>query len=110
DIQKEIDELKNQNKDNVNSLDKKERLNTKEIKKNDDNRTIDNFENNETKNKVNKNNTTESSVNENKKTNNNVKVQDIERLLGENKSIDEISEILEIGKGEVLLIKELYLK
>lgn len=110
DIQKEIDELKNQNESNLNSLDKKERLNTKEINKNDDNKTIDNFQNSIAKNIVYENNTTESSVNENKKTNNNLKVQDIETLLAKNKSIDEIAEILKIGKGEVLLIKELYLK
>lgn len=112
DIQKEIEELKNQdeNESNINDFNKKEILNTKEIKKNNDNKSIDNFQDNIAKKILNENNTTESSVNENKKTNNNLKVQDIEKLLAKNKSIDEIAEILEIGKGEVLLIKELYLK
>ncbi|WP_163193196.1 hypothetical protein [Clostridium thermarum] len=41
---------------------------------------------------------------------NNVKINDIEKLLKEGYSIDEISEKLEINKGEILLIKDLYLK
>jgi hypothetical protein len=41
--------------------------------------------------------------------NNNIKVQEIQRLLNRGLSIDEVSDELKIGKGEVLLIKELYL-
>lgn len=42
--------------------------------------------------------------------NNNVKVNEIGRLLKQGLDIDEVAEKLSIGKGEVLLIKELYLK
>ena len=41
---------------------------------------------------------------------NNVKINEVEALLKENVSIEEISKRLGIGKGEVLLIKDLYLK
>ncbi|WML35425.1 hypothetical protein [Clostridium sp. OS1-26] len=41
---------------------------------------------------------------------NNVKVEEISKLLDEGLSVDEISEKIGIGKGEVLLIKELYIK
>ncbi|HBC95906.1 MAG TPA: hypothetical protein DC034_03800 [Clostridium sp.] len=41
---------------------------------------------------------------------NNVKVDEVKNLLGKNVSIDEISKKTGIGKGEVLLIKELYIK
>ena len=41
---------------------------------------------------------------------NNIKIDDIEKLLKEGCSIEEISERLEISKGEILLIKDLYLK
>lgn len=43
-------------------------------------------------------------------TGNNVRINEISRLLDENMDIDEVAEKLGIGKGEVLLIKELYLK
>ncbi len=42
--------------------------------------------------------------------NNNIKVKEIQKMLDEGLSIEEISNNLKIGKGEVLLIKELYLK
>ncbi|KZL94156.1 hypothetical protein [Clostridium magnum] len=52
-----------------------------------------------------------SKSNENNKGNqNNIKVTEIKTMLDEGLSIDEISEKIGIGKGEVLLIKELYLK
>ena len=41
---------------------------------------------------------------------NNVKINEIGDLLKQGLSIDDIAEKLNIGKGEVLLIKELYLK
>jgi hypothetical protein len=41
---------------------------------------------------------------------NNVKINEINKLLSKGFSIEEISEKIGIGKGEVLLIKELYLK
>lgn len=41
---------------------------------------------------------------------NGVKIKEVEKLMESGLSIDEISDTLKIGKGEVLLIKELYLK
>ncbi|HEY8890016.1 MAG TPA: hypothetical protein VIM70_07150 [Clostridium sp.] len=38
------------------------------------------------------------------------KVNEIKRLFNEGSSVDEVSEILHLGKGEVLLIKDLYIK
>jgi hypothetical protein len=38
------------------------------------------------------------------------KVQEIIRLFGEKRSAEEISEILKLGKGEVILIKDLYIR
>lgn len=40
---------------------------------------------------------------------NNVKIIEIKKLLDENNTIDKIAEKLNIGKGEVLLIKDLYI-
>lgn len=45
-----------------------------------------------------------------KEDSNNIKINEIEALIKSGLSMDEISEKLGIGKGEVLLIKELYLK
>lgn len=42
--------------------------------------------------------------------NNNVKINEIEKLIDEGFSTEEIADKLKIGKGEILLIKELYLK
>ncbi|MCR1933636.1 hypothetical protein ACQX0N_04095 [Clostridium tepidum] len=41
---------------------------------------------------------------------NSVKVNKVNKLLKEGRTVEEICEILNIGKGEVILIKELYLK
>ncbi|WP_039651625.1 hypothetical protein [Clostridium tyrobutyricum] len=41
---------------------------------------------------------------------NNVKIDEIKEMLNDNMSIDEISESTGIGKGELLLIEELYIK
>lgn len=41
---------------------------------------------------------------------NSIKIREIQALMNNGLNIDEISEKLGIGKGEVLLIKELYLK
>jgi len=41
---------------------------------------------------------------------NSLKVEEVKELLGEGLSEDIIAQRLNIGKGEVLLIKELYLK
>ena len=38
------------------------------------------------------------------------KVDEIKRLFSEGSSIDEVCEILHLGKGEVLLIKDLYIR
>ncbi|QGU95101.1 hypothetical protein GOM49_08360 [Clostridium bovifaecis] len=42
--------------------------------------------------------------------NNSIRIKEVERLLDQDFSIEEISNMLKIGKGEILLIKELYLK
>lgn len=47
---------------------------------------------------------------EKKENNSPVKVNEVEKLIKEGYTLDEVSEKLNIGKGEVLLIKELYLK
>lgn len=41
---------------------------------------------------------------------NGIKTQQIQTMINEGYSVDEISEKLNIGKGEVLLIKDLYIK
>ncbi|EJP6470914.1 hypothetical protein NHI66_000152 [Clostridium botulinum] len=41
---------------------------------------------------------------------NSIKVNKVNKLLKEGRTVEEICEILNIGKGEVILIKELYLK
>lgn len=46
----------------------------------------------------------------NKSNNNSVKVNEIKAMIDQGLSVDEISEKIGIGKGEVLLIKELYIK
>ena len=54
--------------------------------------------------------------NENEKKDDNInystinKVKDIEKLLKMGKGVDEVASMLNIGKGEVLLIQELYIK
>lgn len=40
---------------------------------------------------------------------NNIKMEEVKKLIDKGKNIDEICEILNMGKGEVLLIKDLYL-
>ncbi|KOA20994.1 hypothetical protein CLHOM_05820 [Clostridium homopropionicum DSM 5847] len=60
-----------------------------------------------------KGNTTEVSVDEKQDSSNEkngVKIKEVEKLMESGLTIDEISDALKIGKGEVLLIKELYLK
>lgn len=47
---------------------------------------------------------------ENKVPSNNLKVTDVKKLFEEGLALDEIAAKLNMGKGEVLLIKELYLK
>ncbi|ENK0837387.1 hypothetical protein AB2Z22_000698 [Clostridium botulinum] len=44
------------------------------------------------------------------KDDNSIKVNEVSRLLEEGHAVEEICEILNMGKGEVILIKELYLK
>lgn len=41
---------------------------------------------------------------------NNIKVNEIDKMIKDGMSIEEVAEKLQIGKGEILLIKELYLK
>lgn len=52
----------------------------------------------------------EKSIDKEKKSSNMVKVDKIKELLEQGKTAEEVAEILKIGKGEVLLIKDLYIK
>lgn len=93
----------------------KNREDEKVIKEEKENKNYTNKINNKLNNHdvVDENNKSDeiSKSNENNKGNqNNVKVTEIKTMLDEGLSIDEISEKIGIGKGEVLLIKELYLK
>ncbi len=62
------------------------------------------------KNKVNKRNSSNVYENSNDNNSNSIKIREIGNLLKQGIDIDEIAEKLNIGKGEVLLIQELYLK
>ncbi|MGV8983649.1 DUF6115 domain-containing protein [Clostridium sp.] len=54
---------------------------------------------------------TNNNIDNNDTTNNSSsKVDEIKRLFTEGSSVDEISEIMHLGKGEVLLIKDLYIR
>lgn len=66
------------------------------------------YENNKNDDIININKQCEDSSNEEKKSS--IKYEEINNLLKQGFSVDEISEKLNIGKGEVLLIIELYLK
>ncbi|MBZ9617056.1 DUF6115 domain-containing protein [Clostridium estertheticum] len=52
----------------------------------------------------------DSSVLDKPHNNSNGKVEEIKRLFSEGSSTDEVCEILHLGKGEVLLIKDLYIR
>ncbi|MFL0269632.1 hypothetical protein [Candidatus Clostridium radicumherbarum] len=52
----------------------------------------------------------ENVINNDNELSNNIKIDEINKLLALGLSIEEISEKLSIGRGEVLLIKELYLR
>ncbi|WP_251860468.1 hypothetical protein [Clostridium sp. Marseille-Q2269] len=52
----------------------------------------------------------EISYKHNPEDNNGVKINEVSKLIKEGRTIEEICEILNIGKGEVILIKELYSK
>lgn len=75
----------------------------------DDSTPINGIDENNTEENINKNNEAYQKKGSNVK-HNNVKVDEISKLLDEGLSVDEISEKIGIGKGEVLLIKELYIK
>lgn len=61
------------------------------------------------KDNINKNDNI-SKIEENNSLPNNVKIDEIDKLLKDGLSVEEIAERLAIGKGEVLLIKELFIK
>lgn len=75
----------------------------------DDSTTINGIDENNTEENINKSNEAYQKKDSSVK-HNNVKVDEISKLLDEGLSVDEISEKIGIGKGEVLLIKELYIK
>jgi len=105
-------EFESAQSDKLNEKDKNE-IEYKSVK---DTETV-NASNIEEQNAENYNNKTNNGLNiydivdENKKSNeNNVKVTEIRAMLHNGLSVDEIAEKIGIGKGEVLLIKELYIK
>ena len=100
-IQKEIEQIKYLNEEKQNNLKTETVINAQELENAVDNLNVE-------ENRI---YSSENIDMVNKSPNNNsFKVQEIERLLSENKTIDEIAQTLGIGKGELLLIKELYLK
>ncbi|GEM_PF-1591525 len=54
--------------------------------------------------------TTENNKADTQAKSNNIKVEEVRKLINEGFGLEEISKKLNIGKGEVLLIKELYIK
>jgi hypothetical protein len=106
-LQKEIEKVKEtyiyENKVSENNILEE----PKDIEENNENYTEDNIVYKEEKEQ----DILESSFREKKvQEDNNVKINEINKLLSKGFSIEEISEKIGIGKGEVLLIKELYLK
>lgn len=69
-----------------------------------------NFDDEIMDNKEEVSNIKESALNNDNELSNNIKIDEINKLLALGLSIEEISEKLSIGRGEVLLIKELYLR
>jgi len=105
-----IGEHKKQFNENIYDIQKEiEEINTKfnlilEINKKSDKIPVEKVENYD---KIEDN---KSNINIRDTSNNGVKINEIRDLLKQGKSIEDIAEKLNIGKGEVLLIKELYLK
>lgn len=92
-VKEEKNDKKNYSHDNNNNVGKKPRQNKNYV--------------NKTNNDLNK----YAVVDDNNKSNdNNVKVTEIKAMLDKGLSVDEVAEKIGIGKGEVLLIKELYIK
>lgn len=85
--------------ENVNDIDDSDKFHDK----NKERFIIEEVYDNNTNNNNNNNN-----MDNNK--NNSEKVDQIKRLFSEGSSVDEISEIMHLGKGEVLLIKDLYIR
>lgn len=111
-LQKEIIELKealyklnNFNESTITSIENKI-LFTEAKEKDESTYTKENIDHYEVKD----NSSPEKVENFSEEKSNGVKVDEVGRLLKKGISIDEICEKLSIGKGEVLLIKELYLK
>jgi hypothetical protein len=107
-LQKEIEELKKTNNSNYIIEEAKEYENLSE-------ELIEVPIKVETKEKKTKSKKASTSVNThiedyNSSVNNSIKIEEINKLLGKGLSIEDVSIKLGIGKGEVLLIKELYLK
>lgn len=104
-LKEALDKLNNFNESTITSTENK--ILFSEAKEKDEStytkETIDHYE-------VKDNSSPEKVENFSEEKSNGVKVDEVGRLLKEGISIDEICEKLSIGKGEVLLIKELYLK
>lgn len=110
-------EPEKQNEENFNekknkNVNRNYHANNSQRKKAKQNKNYDNKTNNRLNNypTVDENNKRDEISKNNEKNGNNVKVNEIKTMLDEGLSIDQISEKIGIGKGEVLLIKELYIK
>lgn len=111
-LQKEIQKLKKINENDI--IVNNDNFKAKEVEKNYE-KTNEEVKEHIAKNidiESNEKVTDNSNENEdrNTKTNNSVKIDEISKLLSKGLSVEEIGAKLGIGKGEVLLIKELYLK
>ena len=111
DLQKEIEDIKNslqiiQNSDSHEEGKKEKEVVEDTIENHSDENYKENIQYNEEENKE------ENKKEENKAVakGNSVKIEQIGNMIDSGMTIEEISEKLNIGKGEVLLIKELYLK
>lgn len=93
----------NEDKDNLLCINEERNQRAMELLKQLDGLTPNNFEEE-------KNIAPVGAISKNEVPNNNLKVTDVRKLFEEGLTLDEIAVKLNMGKGEVLLIKELYLK
>lgn len=102
-LQREIESLKNENKNNMDKIILYDRLGKKVNKESNSKKPVSETNNEDKlkKHEAEKVNTEDV---------NNIRIDEIRNLLHKNMSVDEISKKTGIGKGEILLIKELYTK
>lgn len=96
-LQEEIEELKN-------------KIDTKENTEIDENKDKEIFDDEITNVSSGPSQNEKAADDKEQENSNNVKVNEIEKLVKKGLSVEEIAEELGIGKGEVLLIKELFIR